>query len=84
MTTRQVARTLSILTGSAFKILKKKLGVSRIAARWIPHLLTDGQKRDRVSIARKLLKKYPQFNQRTFSNIWTVDMGTLLPAHKKM
>ena len=73
MTTRQVARSLSISTGSAFKILKKKLGVSRIAARWIPHLLTDGQKRDRVSIARKLLKKYPQFNQRTFSNIWTVD-----------
>ena len=42
MTTRQVARSLSISTESAFKILKKKLGVSRIAARWIPHLLTDG------------------------------------------
>ena len=66
MTTRQVARSLSISTGSAFKILKKKLGVSRIAARWIPHLLTDGQKRDRVSIARKLLKKYPQFNRGHF------------------
>ena len=24
-------------------------------------------------IARKILKKYPQFNQRTFSNNWTID-----------
>ena len=38
MTTCQVARSLSVLAGSAFKILKKKLGVSRIAAWWIPHL----------------------------------------------
>ena len=56
MTTRQVARSLSISTGSAFKILMKILGVSCIAAGWIPHLLTDGQKRDRVLITRKLLK----------------------------
>ena len=59
MTTRQVVRSLSISTGSAFK-------------RWSPHLLTDGQKRDHVPIAPKLLKKYPQLNQGTFSNIWTV------------
>ena len=73
MTTRQVARCLSISTGTAYKISKKKLGVSLIAARWIPPLLTDGQKRDRVLIAHILLKKYPKFNQRTFSNITTVD-----------
>ena len=70
-TTLQVARCLSISTGTAYKIFKNKLGVSLIAARWIPHLLTDGQKRDRVLIAHKLLKKYPQFNQRTFSDILT-------------
>lgn len=73
ITTREVARRLGISTGSAFKILKKKLGVSRIAARWIPHLLTDDQKTARVSIACKLLKLYPEFQQRRFSNVWTVD-----------
>ena len=52
---------------------EKKIRVSGIAARWIPHSLLDGQKRGRVLIARKMLKKYPQYNQRTFSNIWTVD-----------
>ena len=73
MTTRQVARCLCISTGSTYKISKKKLRASRIAARWIPHSLLDDQKRGRVSIALKMLKKCPQFNQRTFSKIWTVD-----------
>ena len=43
MTTRQVARCLCISTGSTYKILKKKIRVRGIAARWIPHLLLDGQ-----------------------------------------
>ena len=53
MTTRQVARCVCISTGSTYKIPKKKIRVSRIAARWIHHSLLDGQKRGRVSIARK-------------------------------
>ena len=53
MTTRQVARCLCISTGSTYKISKKKIRVSRITARWIPHSLLDGQKRGCVSIARK-------------------------------
>ena len=36
MTTSLVARCLCISTGSTYKILKKKIRVSRIAARWIP------------------------------------------------
>ena len=66
MTTRQVARCLCILTGSKYKIPKKKIRVSGIAASWIPHSLLDGQKRGRVLIVRKMLKKYPRFNQRHF------------------
>ena len=73
MTTRQVARCLCISMGSKYKISKKKIRVSGFAATWIPHSLLDGQKRGRVLIARKMLKKYPQFNQSTFSNIWKVD-----------
>ena len=49
MTTCQVARCLCTSTGSIYKISKKKTKrVSRIAARWIPHSLLDGQKRGRV------------------------------------
>ena len=53
MSTREVARCLCILTGSTYKISKKQIRVSRIAARWIPLSLLDGQKRGRVLIARK-------------------------------
>ena len=53
MTTRQVARCLCIWTGSTYKIFKKKIRVSGIAARWIPHSLLDCQKRVHVLIARK-------------------------------
>ena len=53
MKTRQVARCLCISTGSTYKIFKKKIRVSGIAARWISHSLLDGQKRGRVLIARK-------------------------------
>ena len=51
--TRQVARCFCISTGSTYKISKKKIRVSGIAAKRIPHSLLDGQKRGRVSIARK-------------------------------
>lgn len=73
LTTRQIAKAVGISTGSAFKILKRDLKVRRIAARWIPHLLNEDQKRQRVSTARKLLKLYPKFSQRTFSNLVTGD-----------
>ena len=53
MTTRQVARCLCISTGSTYKITRKKIRVSGIAARWNPNLLMYGQKRGRVLIARK-------------------------------
>ena len=42
------AKTISLRLCRGIKIL-----VSRIAIRWIPNSLVDGQKRGRVSIARK-------------------------------
>ena len=48
MATRQVARCLCISTGSTYKISKKKIRVSGIAARWILHSLLDGKKRGHV------------------------------------
>ncbi|XP_053373991.1 histone-lysine N-methyltransferase SETMAR-like [Mercenaria mercenaria] len=47
--------------------------IQRIAARWTLYLLTEDQKKQRVSAAQKLLKLYPKFNQRTFSNFVTGD-----------
>ena len=68
-----IARLVGISKGSAYTILKKKLGVSKIAARWIPHLLSPEQKEKRVSCAKKLLKMFPKYSSRKFSNIVTGD-----------
>ena len=43
-------------------ILKNVLNVRKISARWVPRLLTDGQKKQisRVKIATQLLKIFPK------------------------
>ena len=43
-------------------ILKKHLKVQNIFARWVPHLLTDEQNRQRVLVAKKLLKKFQTYD----------------------
>ena len=43
-------------------ILKNILYVRKISARWVPHLLTDGQKKQRVKIAKQLLKIFPKYD----------------------
>lgn len=47
--------------------------MSRITARWIPHLLTNERKQERISCAKKLLKMFPEFNRRRFNNVITGD-----------
>ena len=53
MATCQVGRCLCISTGLTYKISKKTIQVSGIAARWIQHSLLDGRKRGRALIAHK-------------------------------
>ena len=54
-------------------ILKKHLKVRKINARDIPHLLTDKQKKTRVTMAKHLLKMYPKYSKKAFDNIITGD-----------
>ena len=54
-------------------VLKKHLKVRKIAAGWVPHLLTDEQKRQRVKVAIKLLQMFPKYDKKQFVNFVTVD-----------
>ena len=72
-TTRQIASMVGISLGAAHTILKRDLKMRKICARWIPHLLTDEQKKTRVQCAKKLLKKFPNYNARSFANVVTGD-----------
>ena len=72
-TSYELARMIGISEASTCTILKKKLGLTRKVARWIPHILTKKQKAARVKMAKKLLKMYPKFDRKKFVNIVTGD-----------
>ena len=63
----------NLLLARVHAILKKHLKVRKINARWIPHLLTDEQKKTRVTMAKRLLKMYPKYSKKAFDNIVTGD-----------
>ena len=44
------------IKGSVQTILKKRLDLRKVCARWVPHLLTEEQKTRRLKCARELLK----------------------------
>lgn len=72
-TVRDIARMVGISLSSVQFILKKTLNVRKISARWVPHLLTDDQKKQRVKIAKKLLKMFPEYDQSKLANVVTGD-----------
>ena len=52
-------------------ILKKRLDLRKVCARWVPHLLTKEQKTQRLKSARELLKTYKGCNSWVISNLLT-------------
>lgn len=72
-TVKYMANSVGISEGSVHEILSKKLGLKKVCARWVPHLLTKDQKKMRVMCSRKLLKDFKKFDTRTISNMLTGD-----------
>lgn len=73
LTVHQIATRVGISAASVFRILKRNLKMRRISARWIPHLLSDKQKRVRLETAKALLKMFPKYSRKQFSDIITGD-----------
>ena len=72
-TVRDIARKAGISLSTFHLILKKHLKVRKISARWVQHLLTDEQKRQRVKVAKKLLQMFPKYDKKQFANVVTGD-----------
>ena len=72
-TVRDIARKVGISLSTVHLILKKHLKVRKISARWVPHLLTDKQKRQRVKVAKKLLQMFPKYDKKQFVNVFIGD-----------
>ena len=72
-TVRDIARKEGISLSMVHLILKKHLKVRKISTKWVPHLLTDEQKRQRVKVAKKLLQMFPKYDKKQFANVVTGD-----------
>ena len=68
LSVKDIASCTGISKGSVQTILKKRLELRKIYTRWVPHLLTEEQKTQRLKCARELLKTYKGYNSRVISN----------------
>ena len=73
LSVRDIACCTGISEGTVQAILKKRLDLRKVCARWVPHLLTEEQKTQRLKCARKLLKTFKGYNSRVISNLLTGD-----------
>ena len=69
MSVKDIASCTGIPEGNVQSILKKCLDLRKVCARWVPHLLTEEQKTQRLKCARELLKTYKGCNSRAISNL---------------
>ena len=69
---RYTVEEISDLSGFS-TILKEKLKLQKICARWIPHLLTSEQKKDRVENASVLLSRFKKRDSRRLREVVTGD-----------
>ena len=73
LSVRYIASCTCISEGSVQTILKKHLDLRKVCTRWIPHLLTEEQKTQRLKCAQELLKTYKGCNNWVISNLLTGD-----------
>ena len=57
LSVREVAEEVGISIGSRHQILTETLQMRRVSAKFVPRLLTDDQKENRVEISQELLAK---------------------------
>jgi len=57
LTSREVSKEVGICKSSCHTILTEKLKMHRVAAKFMPRLLTEEQKQNRVSVSQELLDR---------------------------
>ena len=71
LSAKDIASCTGISEGSVQTILKKHLDLRKVCARWVPHLLAEEQKTQRLKCAQELLKTYNGCNSRIIFNLLT-------------
>ena len=73
LSVKDIGSCNGISESSVQTILKKRLDLRKVCARWVPHLLTEEQKTKRLKCPRELLKTYKGCCSRVISNLLTGD-----------
>ena len=72
-TVEEISSLCGINSSSVFQILTRVLKLRKVCGRWIPRLLTENQKRERVRNASELLDIYKNADQNRMTEIVTGD-----------
>ena len=72
-TVQKTEKFSGIHSSSVLKILRERLGLHKICACWVPHLLTDEQKQSQVRLASQVIEKYDKCDPRRLEEIVTGD-----------
>ncbi|GFR94660.1 translational activator GCN1-like, partial [Elysia marginata] len=70
---RELSNTNGLSYGTVHTIITEHLRMKKVCARWIPHLLTEDQKRERVHRAMELLSMFEPHGPKRLSDILTGD-----------
>ena len=73
LTVHDIALKVGMSLSTVHLILGEHLKDRKISARWVPHLLTGEQKRQRVKVAINLLQMFPKYDKKQFVNFVTGD-----------
>lgn len=73
LTCDEIAHELGISHGSAHTIVTKHLGMRKVAARWVPHNLSDSQMDTRVKICRQHIRRHKIEQDSFLDRIVTID-----------
>ncbi len=72
-TCAELSKELLISEKSVHRILTEQLKMRKICSRWVPHCLSDEQKRNRVQIARQLRLRHRREGDAFLNRIVTLD-----------
>ena len=70
---QEIEELSGIHSSSVLKILRERLGLRKICAGWVPHLLTDEQKQSWVRLASQVREIYDKCDPRSLEEIVTGD-----------
>jgi len=73
MTCKEIAHAAGISRASAYRILTERLHKCRIAARWVPHDLSEEQKCRRLETAQQLLHRFCEEGNKFLQKVVAID-----------